>query len=65
MAVSAVEFLILGGERLVNQGVLAVLALEALLVPMLVLVGQILEVEQDRYVIKCVLMAAPVIYIEY
>jgi hypothetical protein len=43
MAISTVEFLVLGGERLVNQRVLAILALEAFLMPVLVLVRQILE----------------------
>jgi len=38
MAISAVQPLILGGKRLVNQGPLAVCALETFLVPMLVLV---------------------------
>lgn len=47
VAVGAVELLILGGERLVHQGLLAVHALEAFLVPVLVLVGQILGVSSD------------------
>ena len=45
VAIGAVEFVVLGGERLVNQGALAVTALETLLVPMAVLVRQILQQE--------------------
>jgi len=47
MAIRAVGLLVLRGERLVDQGDLAVGALEAVLVPVLVLVRQILEVGAD------------------
>lgn len=43
MAVGAEKLFLLGGERLVHQRTLAVAALETLLMPVLVLVGQILE----------------------
>lgn len=43
MAVGTVELLILGGKGLVDQRVLAVTALEAFLVPVFLLVGQILQ----------------------
>lgn len=42
VALSAEELLILGGEGLVHQGALALEALETVLVPVTVLVGQIL-----------------------
>ena len=45
MAIGAVELLILGGEGLVNQGVLAVAALETLLMPVLLFVRQILQAD--------------------
>lgn len=47
MAVSTVEFLRLGCKWLVNQTVLTVTALEAFLMPVLVLVRQILRVSAD------------------
>jgi hypothetical protein len=47
MTVGAVELLILGGKGLVNQGVLAVAALEALLMPMLLFIRQILGVSAN------------------
>ena len=43
MAVGAVELLILGGKGLVHQGVGAVTALKALLMPVLLLVRQVLK----------------------
>lgn len=43
VALCAEELFILGGEGLVNQGALALETLEAFLVPMAVLVGQILD----------------------
>ena len=43
MAVSAVELVVLGGERLIDERVEAVTALEAFLVPVLVLVRQVLH----------------------
>lgn len=46
VALGAEELLILGGEGLVHQRALALEALEAVLVPVAVLVGQILRVQQ-------------------
>ena len=43
MAVGAVELLVLGGERLVDERAATVAAVEALLVPVPVLVRQILQ----------------------
>lgn len=43
VALRAEELFILGGEGLINQGALALEALEAFLVPVAVLVGQILN----------------------
>ena len=42
MAIRAVQLVLLGGEGLVHQGVLAVHTLETLLMPVLLLVRQIL-----------------------
>lgn len=46
VALCAEELLILGGEGLVHQRALALEALETVLVPVAVLVGQILRVQQ-------------------
>lgn len=46
VALSAQELVILGGEGLVHQRALALKALEAVLMPMAVLVGQILQEHQ-------------------
>lgn len=46
VALCAEELLILGGEGLVHQRALALEALEAVLVPVAILVGQILQVQQ-------------------
>lgn len=46
VALCAEELLILGGEGLVHQRALALEALEAVLMPVAVLVGQILQVQQ-------------------
>lgn len=47
VALGAKKLVILGGERLVHQGALALEALEAVLVPVTVLVGQILQGMSD------------------
>lgn len=49
MAVSTVEFLVLGGKGLIDEGSLAVAALKARLMPMLVLVRQVLGVGTDGH----------------
>lgn len=46
VALSTEELLILGGEGLVHQGALALEALETVLMPVAVLVGQILQKQQ-------------------
>lgn len=43
MAVGTVEFLVLGGKGLIDEGSLAVTALKASLMPVLVLVRQVLR----------------------
>ena len=43
MAISAVEFLVLAGERMIHERHLAIAALETSLVPVTVLVRQILN----------------------
>lgn len=47
MTVGTEQFLVLGRERLIDQGVLAVAALEAFLMPVLLLVGKVLRVSSD------------------
>lgn len=46
VALGAKKLLILGGEGFVHQGALALEALEAVLMPVTVLVGQILQEHQ-------------------
>lgn len=46
VALSTEQLLILGGEGLVHQGALALEALETVLVPVTILVGQILQGQQ-------------------
>lgn len=46
VALCAEELLILGGKGLVHQRALALEALEAVLMPVAILVGQILQVQQ-------------------
>jgi hypothetical protein len=48
MAIGAVEFLVLTGERMIDQRDLAVAAFKAFLVPMSLFVRQVLRVAADR-----------------
>jgi hypothetical protein len=48
MTIRAVKFLVLAGERMIDQRLLAVRTLEAFLVPMTVFVRQVLRIGSDR-----------------